>query len=179
VLAVRGRNSSGGSLFFELVIPGRITISPVEGSVGSPRTKNPLNGNYSRIPYSKGSLPRKHNFLKLKHGNIIKMKNKPYPALLRPSNLSNEIKKRVPKSRETIPLKLFFEVCENYIPYVLLQMKQLETFLGICKTITVDKLSLLRVQSLSLCKYLLLKKTFLRRNNILRNKTSQTLATFR
>jgi hypothetical protein len=32
------------------------------------------------------------------------MKNKPYPALLRPSNLSNEIKKRVPKSRETIPL---------------------------------------------------------------------------
>jgi hypothetical protein len=34
------------------------------------------------------------------------MKNKPYPALLRPSNLSNEIKKRVPKSRETIPLKI-------------------------------------------------------------------------
>jgi hypothetical protein len=34
------------------------------------------------------------------------MKNKPDPALLRPSNLSNEIKKRVPKSRETIPLKL-------------------------------------------------------------------------
>jgi hypothetical protein len=34
------------------------------------------------------------------------MKNKPYPALLRPSNLSNEIGKRVPKSRETIPLKV-------------------------------------------------------------------------
>jgi hypothetical protein len=32
------------------------------------------------------------------------MKNKPYPALLRPSNLSNEVGKRVPKSRETIPL---------------------------------------------------------------------------
>jgi hypothetical protein len=32
------------------------------------------------------------------------MKNKPYPALLRPSNLSDEIGKRVPKSRETIPL---------------------------------------------------------------------------
>jgi hypothetical protein len=32
------------------------------------------------------------------------MKNKPYPALLRPSNLYNEIKKRVLKSRETIPL---------------------------------------------------------------------------
>jgi hypothetical protein len=34
------------------------------------------------------------------------MKNKPDPALLRPSNLSNEIKKRVPKSRETIPFSL-------------------------------------------------------------------------
>jgi hypothetical protein len=33
------------------------------------------------------------------------MKNKAYPALLRPSNLSNEIGKRVPKSRETIPLR--------------------------------------------------------------------------
>jgi hypothetical protein len=33
------------------------------------------------------------------------MKNKPAPALLRPSKLSNEIKKRVPKSRETIPLR--------------------------------------------------------------------------
>jgi hypothetical protein len=32
------------------------------------------------------------------------MKNKPYLALLRPSNLYNEIKKRAPKSRETIPL---------------------------------------------------------------------------
>jgi hypothetical protein len=32
------------------------------------------------------------------------MKNKPDLALLQPSNLSNEIKKRVPKSRETIPL---------------------------------------------------------------------------
>jgi hypothetical protein len=33
------------------------------------------------------------------------MKNKPYPALLRPSNLSNEIKKRGPKSCHTIPLR--------------------------------------------------------------------------
>jgi hypothetical protein len=31
VLAVRGRNSSGGFLAYELVIPGRITIYPVEG----------------------------------------------------------------------------------------------------------------------------------------------------
>jgi hypothetical protein len=73
-------------------------------SVGSPRTKNPLDGNKFRTPYSEGSLPHKHNFLKFKHENVIKMKNKPDSALLRPSNLSNEIKKRVPKSRETIPL---------------------------------------------------------------------------
>jgi hypothetical protein len=32
------------------------------------------------------------------------MENKPDPALLRPSNLSNEIKKWVPISHETIPL---------------------------------------------------------------------------
>jgi hypothetical protein len=75
-------------------------------SVGSPRTKNPPDGNNSRIPYSEGSLPPKHNFLKFKHENVIKIKNKPDPALLRPSNLSNEIKKRVPKSRETIPLRI-------------------------------------------------------------------------
>jgi hypothetical protein len=31
VLAVRGRNSSSGFLVFELVFPGKITISPVEG----------------------------------------------------------------------------------------------------------------------------------------------------
>jgi hypothetical protein len=64
----------------------------------------------------KGSLTRKHNFLKLKHENVIKMKNKPYPALLRPSNLSNEIKKRVPKSRETgIPLNVALSSLDIYI----------------------------------------------------------------
>jgi hypothetical protein len=51
------------------------------------------------------ALDINHNFLKLKHENVIKRKNKPYPALLPPSNLSIEIKKRVPKSREIIPLK--------------------------------------------------------------------------
>jgi hypothetical protein len=88
-----------------MAIPGRITI-PWRASVGSPRAKNPLNGNNSRIPHSEGSLPHKHNFFKFKHENVIKMKTKPDPALLRPSNLSNEIKKRVPKSRETIPLRM-------------------------------------------------------------------------
>jgi hypothetical protein len=34
------------------------------------------------------------------------MKNKPYTALLVGSYLFNEIKKRTPKSRETIPLTL-------------------------------------------------------------------------
>jgi hypothetical protein len=65
--------------------------------------KNPPDSNKSRIPYSEGSLPRKHNFLKFKQENAIKIKNKPDPAPLRPSNLSNEIKKWVPKSRKTIP----------------------------------------------------------------------------
>jgi hypothetical protein len=81
-------------------------------SVGSPRTKNPPDGNHSRIPYLEGSLPHKDNFFKFIHENVIKMKNKPDPALLRPSNLSNEIKERVLKSRETIPLK---EGSDGYI----------------------------------------------------------------
>jgi hypothetical protein len=57
------------------------------------RMKNHPDGYNSRIPYSEESLPPKHNFLKLQHKNVIKMKNKPDPALLRPSNLSNEVKK--------------------------------------------------------------------------------------
>jgi hypothetical protein len=93
VLAVRRQNSSGAFLVSELVIPGRITIYPVEGEFGSLRTKNIPDGNNSRIPYSEGSLPHKHNFLKIEHENVIKMKNKPDPAILRPSNLPNEIKK--------------------------------------------------------------------------------------
>jgi hypothetical protein len=42
------------------------------------------------------------------------MNNKPDPALLQPSNLSNEIKKRVPKSRETIPLMAFTHTKKVY-----------------------------------------------------------------
>jgi hypothetical protein len=83
VLAVRGRDSSGGFLVYELVIPCGVQL------FGSPRTKNPTDGKKSRINYSEGSLPHMHNFLKIKHENVIKMKNKPYPALLQPSNLSN------------------------------------------------------------------------------------------
>jgi hypothetical protein len=66
--------------------------------------KNLLDSTNSRIPQAEGSLQHKHNFLKIRHENVIQMKNKPDPALLRPSNLSNKIKKRAPKSRETIPL---------------------------------------------------------------------------
>jgi hypothetical protein len=73
--------------------PAESLFIPSRASVGSPWTKNAPDGNKSRIPYSEGSLLRKHNFLKFKHENVIKMKNKPDPALLRPLNLSNEIKK--------------------------------------------------------------------------------------
>jgi hypothetical protein len=45
------------------------------------KIKNLPNSNNSRIINSKGSLPHKTNFLKFKHGNVIKMKNKPDPAL--------------------------------------------------------------------------------------------------
>jgi hypothetical protein len=51
-------------------------------------------------------LYRIRNFLfKFNLENIIKMKNKPYPALSQTSYLSKVIKKiiLVPKSRETIP----------------------------------------------------------------------------
>jgi hypothetical protein len=93
VLAVHGRNSSDGFFIYEQVVPSRITIYPWRASVGSLRMKNPPDGNKFRIPYLEGSLPHKHNFFKFKHENIIKMINKPDPALLQPSNLSNEIKK--------------------------------------------------------------------------------------
>jgi hypothetical protein len=43
-------------------------------------------------------------FYKFKYENIIIMKNKPDPALLRTSYLSNEIEKMTSKSHETIPL---------------------------------------------------------------------------
>jgi hypothetical protein len=71
------------------------------------RSKSPPDSNNSRIPYSEGSLPPKQFKKKFKHENVIKMKNMPDPALLRPSNLTNEIKKRLPKSRPTIPLSTF------------------------------------------------------------------------
>jgi hypothetical protein len=83
-----------------VTIPGFFTLVVCE--CWRTAFKSPPDGNNSRIPYSEGSLPHKHNFLKFKHENVIKMKNKPAPAQLRPSNLSNEIKKRVQKSRETI-----------------------------------------------------------------------------
>jgi hypothetical protein len=86
----------GGSLVYELVIPSIITIMegkcwqsgdeilPVDslsmswkfqaeslfnqwrGSCGSPQMKNPPDGNKSRVPYYKGSLPKKNIFLKSK-----------------------------------------------------------------------------------------------------------------
>jgi hypothetical protein len=83
----------------ELVIPGRITIYPIFtadchnrgkwASVGISWTNNLPNGNNSRIPYSEGQSI----FFKFKFKNVDKMKNKPDPALLQTSSLSNEIKK--------------------------------------------------------------------------------------
>jgi hypothetical protein len=95
VLAVHGRNSSGGFLVDELVIPSRIIIYPVEGQCWQSADENPSDGNKS------GFLTMKEKF---KLENVIKMINKPYLAILRTSYLSTEIKKMIPKSRETIPL---------------------------------------------------------------------------
>jgi hypothetical protein len=61
-----------------------------------------ISGSASSNPiYCEGQL-----FPKFKYENVIKMKNKPDPALLGGSYLLNEIKKRTLTSRETIPLKL-------------------------------------------------------------------------
>jgi hypothetical protein len=43
-------------------------------------------------------------YLTFRYGNVIKMKNTPDPALFRSSYLSNEIKKWISKSFQTIPL---------------------------------------------------------------------------
>jgi hypothetical protein len=82
-MSLRKPHSSGGFLVYE-EFPAESLFIPWKASVGSPRTKNPPDGNKSRIPYSEGSLLHKHNFLKFKHKNIIKKKNKHDPALLRP-----------------------------------------------------------------------------------------------
>jgi hypothetical protein len=83
--------------FFRTVTIPRIFIA-------SENKNNRPDGNSSRIGNSKGSLPRMLVFLKFNYENVFKMKNKPDPALLRTSYLSNKIKKRTLKSRETIPL---------------------------------------------------------------------------
>jgi hypothetical protein len=58
----------------------------------------------SNLIYCEGLL-----FQKYKYENVIKMKNKPDPALLRGSYLFNEIKKWTLKSRETIPLRRLWQ----------------------------------------------------------------------
>jgi hypothetical protein len=82
VLAVCERNSSGGFLVYELVVimPNHY-LSRGGRLLAAREQKILLDGNKSRIPYSEGSLSHKHNFLKFKHENVIKMKNKPDPAL--------------------------------------------------------------------------------------------------
>jgi hypothetical protein len=62
------------------------------------------------------------------------MKNKPAPALLRPSNLSNEIKKRVPISRETTPLRVhslakeFLAIHNKFLETIILSRDGLTRF---------------------------------------------------
>jgi hypothetical protein len=61
-----------------------------------------ISGSASSNPiYCEGQLLKK-----FKYENVIKMKNKLYPALLGGSYLFNEIKKRTTKYPETIPLSL-------------------------------------------------------------------------
>jgi hypothetical protein len=73
------------------------------------KIKNLPIGNNSWNINSKGSVPRKTNFLKFKYEIFIKMKNNSYPDLLQTSYLSNETIKRTLYSHETIPLHVYFE----------------------------------------------------------------------
>jgi hypothetical protein len=67
-----------------------------------------ISGSASSNPiYCEGQL-----FQKFKYENVIKMKNKPDPALLGGSYLFNEIIKRTLKSRETIPLRTSYLNCK-------------------------------------------------------------------
>jgi hypothetical protein len=79
---------------WKLIQTGKIKILKAITISGS-ASSNPI--------YCKGQL-----FEKFKYENIIKIKNKPDPALLGGSYLFKEIKKRTPKSRETIPLRIGF-----------------------------------------------------------------------
>jgi hypothetical protein len=72
-----------------------------------------------RMVTSTGFLTRKDLyrisiiFFKFKHENVIKMKNKLDPAILQPSNLSNEIKKDTKISRD-YPFKQLVKSSHSY-----------------------------------------------------------------
>jgi hypothetical protein len=76
---------------WKLIQTGKIKILKAVTISGS-AISNPI--------YCEGQL-----FQKFKYKNVIKMKNKPDPALSGGLYLFNQIKKRTPKSRKTIPLK--------------------------------------------------------------------------
>jgi hypothetical protein len=63
------------------------------------------------------------NFKKIKYEDLLKITNKPDPAILATSYLSNEIKKG-PKSRETIPLSnhTIADQCRNPMVYFYLSI---------------------------------------------------------
>jgi hypothetical protein len=73
----------------------------------SENKKNLPGGNSSMFSNCKCSLPQKKFCLRFNHENVIKIKNKPDPALLRTLYLCNEIKKTTRKSHETIPLRFY------------------------------------------------------------------------
>jgi hypothetical protein len=82
-------------------------ILPIDGGYwATPRvTKNPSDGNDPRISKLKRLFTMKANFIfSFEYENVLGMKNKHDPALLRTSHLSNKIVKRTPKSHETITL---------------------------------------------------------------------------
>jgi hypothetical protein len=73
--------------------------------VRSKLAENPLNGNNARIRRFKSYLLTIQTFFQFKYDGLFQMKNKPDPVLLGTSYLSKLIKKRTPKSRETIPIR--------------------------------------------------------------------------
>jgi hypothetical protein len=90
-----------------VVIPGSITIFPVEGELLAHRRRKVLRMVTILGFLTLKDLYRQSTFLKkFKNENIIKMKNKPDPAILQTSFPSNEIKKWHQKSHETVPLRV-------------------------------------------------------------------------
>jgi hypothetical protein len=66
------------------------------------------------------------------------MKNKPDPALVGGSYLFNEIKKRTPKSRETIPLRNILHFTDFISEFSAVAKKILEIVLSVVSTCVAE-----------------------------------------